>query len=209
MNNLERKFVSFEVKSVDRAKSEFEGFSAGIGNRDLGNDIIEPGAFDKTISERVGAGRVKLLDQHRSESTRDVWGKVIEAREVPVQDPRPDGPTHRLWTRFKVSQADPNAQVALGKVEDGTLDQLSIGYRPISVEFEADEGEKMDPRRAWMEGRGVRRIKELAWWETSLVIWAMNPEATVLAGSVKSMEQTGNLWGELEALYALREMLHG
>lgn len=189
------KAFSFELKEADLAKSEFVGFAAGIGNRDFGNDIIEPGAFDKTIRERVRARKVRLLDNHNSFSTRDVWGTMVEAAQVPVPraQRRDGGPTHRLEARFEVSKADENAQVALGKIAERHLDQLSIGFRPIKVEFEADDADKdedgaaIDPRIAWLMGDGVRRIKEIQLWETSLVIWAMNPEAQILGNSVDSL----------------------
>lgn len=185
---LDRKVFPFEVKAVDVSESVFSGYSAAIGNRDLGNDIIEPGAFEKTIAERVAAGNVKLLDNHNSFSTQDVWGTVTDAEEVKVDVSGDNAPTHKLLTEFQVSRADESAQTALRKIEEGHLNQLSIGFRPLKTEFEADEGEEdKDPRVAWIMGDGVRRIKEIQWWETSLVIWAMNPEAQILANSVGSL----------------------
>lgn len=186
---LERKFTPFELKEVDLSESTFTGYSAAIGNMDLGNDIIEPGAFKKTIAERVSKRYIKLLDNHNSFSTGDVWGTVVDAEEVKVNAKGDNAPTHKLLTTFEVSQADPNAQIALQKVAERHLDQLSIGYRALKQEFEVDEdsGNEDDPYWAWVMGEGVRRIKEIQWWETSLVIWAMNPEAQILANSVDSL----------------------
>lgn len=184
----EHKVFSFELKEVDLSASTFSGFSAAMGNRDLGNDIIAPGAFKKTIKERVSRRYIKLLDNHRSNSTQDVWGTVVEAEEVPFKGKGPNAPTHKLLTTFEVSQADENAQTALKKIAEKHLDQLSIGFRSLREEYEADEGTKEeDPRWAWMMGNGVRHIKEVQWWETSVVIWAMNPEAQILANSVTSL----------------------
>ena len=197
---LEQKFFSFAVKHVDLEKSEFEGYSAGIGNRDLGNDIILPGAFKKTIKERVAGGQVKLLDQHMTHSTQSLWGTVLKANEERITGNKigdPTAPSHKLRTTFSVSEADPNAQVALRKVGERHLDQLSIGYKAIIVEFEVDEADdpdvtssrSEDPRWAWYMGNAVRKIKELAWWETSLVIWGMNPAATIIQNSLKTLTE--------------------
>lgn len=190
----ERKEFPFFKQAVDREGSQFEGYSAGIGNRDDGDDVILPGAFEKTITERVAAKRVKYIDQHNYSSTRNLWGHVTDASEVQVdpRDPsmavaRSQGASHLLWTRFFVSGArDP--QEALVKIEEGTLDGLSIGYRPIEVSYIADdENENEDPIWAWLMGRGERHIHQLAWWETSSVIWGMNQAALVIEDTVKGL----------------------
>lgn len=183
---VEQKVFPFELKEVDLRRSEFTGYSAAIGNRDLGNDIIEPGAFRKTIRERVPARYIKFLDNHNAVSTRNVWGTVVEAAEEEVPRPRKDGPTHRLLTRFEVSPSDPDAQIALQKIAERHLDQLSIGYRAMKVEYEADDpdADEDEARMAWLFGVGARRIKEVQWWETSVVIWAMNPEARIIMNSL-------------------------
>lgn len=184
--------MPFEVKEVDLKTSTFTGYSAAMGNMDLGNDIIEPGAFETTIKERVPSRYIKLLDNHNSYSTSDVLGTVVAAEEVEWEGKGDNAPSHKLLTTFEVSQADPNAQVALQKVAERHLDQLSIGYRALKQEFEimdeeSSSGRETDPYWAWISGNGIRRIKEIQWWETSLVIWAMNPEAQVLANSVGSL----------------------
>lgn len=191
---VEHKVFPLLKQSVDREKNTFEGYSAGIGNRDGGDDIILPGAFNRTINERVAAGRVKFLDQHRYDSTTRLWGRVNAAKEVEV-DPRDssqavaleEGASHLLWSRFSVSTVA-EAQDALTKIEEGHLDGLSIGFRPIEVSYLADDDEdEDDPLWAWLVGRGVRKLHEVAWWETSSVIWGMNTAALVVPGTVKSL----------------------
>ena len=184
----EHKVFNFELKDVDLDSSVFTGYSAAMGNRDLGNDIIAPGAFQRTIKERVSRRYIKFLDNHNSYSTRDVWGTVVEAEEVPFKGTGDNAPTHKLLTTFEVSRSDANAQVALQKIAERHLDQLSIGFRSLKDEYAADEDStEDDPRWAWIMGQGTRTIKEVQWWETSVVIWAMNPEAQILANSVTSL----------------------
>jgi phage head maturation protease len=47
----EVKDFKFQVKSVNE-DGTFEGYSAVYGNVDLGGDVVEPGAFTKTLSDR-------------------------------------------------------------------------------------------------------------------------------------------------------------
>lgn len=215
MAELERKAFKLETKSVDVAASTFEGFSAGIGNVDNDDDQIMPGAFTKTIGERVGAGKVKFLDGHNPSSTKNVWGKVIEADEraykMPGQRSKKGDPTSGLWSLVQVSRSDEAAQTALRKIDEGILDALSIGYKPIPTKVkyvwkdpkygearqrEADARAAVDGERAgpsfsmeweWMMGRAIRQMYEVAWWETSLVTWGANDGALVISGTVKSL----------------------
>jgi len=60
---MEIKSFPFEAK-VDLDKNEFEGYASTFGNRDLVGDIVERGAFAKTIQERLPKGLVKVLWQH-------------------------------------------------------------------------------------------------------------------------------------------------
>jgi phage head maturation protease len=218
-----------DTKQVNVEESTFEGFSAGIGNRDQGDDIIMPGAFQKSINERVHeGGKVKLLDGHSSFSTRSVWGKAIDAAERALEEnerkqvadmldiPVDAAPTHRLWTKFLVSQKQ-DAQEALQDVAEGILDGLSIGFRTVRTEFVPDEdaledNPDADAELLWLRGQGVRKIHELAWWETSLVVWGMNRAALTIPSSVKSVlsrvskMQEGEPVDEKQVRYAIRSL---
>lgn len=222
---LEHKVYPFDTKAIDLDESTFEGHSAGIGNRDDGNDVIEPGAFKRTIRERVGARKVKFLDQHSPFTTKNLWGSVTEAeqRENPKHKATSgeDVPTHFLWSLTSVSKADPQAQIALRKMQELHLDGLSIGYKPIKVTFEWVEGissTEQEPNEwDWFMGRAIRHIKELAWWEHSAVVWGMNQAALVIPGTVKALiataDEVARNGGSIDeqhvkdALLALRELL--
>ena len=72
----EYKAFKFELESSDES-GEFSGYAAVFGNRDSGDDIIEKGAFSKTIREDFD--RIKILALHN-----DCWlpvGKPLELRE--------------------------------------------------------------------------------------------------------------------------------
>jgi hypothetical protein len=50
-------------------------------------------------------------------------------------------------------------------LKDRVLNEMSIGYDPVTFDYDADTG--------------IRHLREVKLWEVSLVTWAMNPEALV------------------------------
>lgn len=150
-NNTEVKRLSFKMDSYDEEQGIFEGYASVFGNIDDGNDVIEPGAFTKTIAEGMSSRRIKLLALHQ-----DSWlpiGIPLELRED----------SNGLWIRGKVSDTSLGKDVKI-LLRDKVLNEMSIGYDPVV--FDIDEN-------------GVRHLKEVRLWEVSLVTWAMNPLAVV------------------------------
>lgn len=162
----ELKTIDFELEDIDAEKGIFSGYGAVFSNVDSGGDIIEPGAFTKTIAE--GVGRVKILSGH-NESLLPI-GIPLELRED----------AKGLFIKAKISDT------TLGKdvktlIQDGVLCELSIGYDPVTFEYDAD---------------GIRHLKEVKLWEISVVTWAMNEEAVItdykggeVAAQVEAMTQ--------------------
>ena len=66
----------FELESTNES-GEFSGYAAVFGNRDDGDDIIEKGAFAKTIINDFD--RIKILSQH--DDFELPIGKPLELRE--------------------------------------------------------------------------------------------------------------------------------
>jgi HK97 family phage prohead protease len=140
---------------VDDGAGVIEGYASVFGNIDLGGDVVERGAFKKTIKERVPSGSVKLMDNHKVyEGTGAVIGVVEEAKED----------DYGLHFRARMSSV-PRAQDVRTKVKEKVLDSLSFGYNVIKDQF--------DPKT------GVRYLKELKLYEISVVIWGMNPKAQI------------------------------
>ncbi len=203
MRSLQHVDLPFELKTIhgDGEENSFEAYAAGIGNIDHNGDRIMPGAFKKTIRERVKSGKVKLVDHHGMgnygppvRTVRDILGVVIEASEEPNTKQRGKNPaSHLLWSMNKVSTT-PSAQAVLTKIKEEILDAMSIGYRAIKVDYEATDETRSEATEheggmewEWMMGRAIRNIKELAWIESSLVAWGMNDAAMVIPGSAKSL----------------------
>lgn len=170
----------FEVKAIDEATRTFTGL-ASTWDLDLGGDVIEKGAFKRTLRNWKSSKKpMPLIDQHNYMSVRSVIGKMIEAEET-------DG---GLEATFEVIEG-PDGDEVYRRVKGGYVDGLSIGYRAIESR-EPDEEQRL---------KGIWRIlKEVKLVEVSVVIWPMNPEATI--ESVKALTDAlreGSLTPEQEA----------
>lgn len=113
------KFRNYEIKSVTEENNEMfiEGYGAIFGNIDSYNDIIEKGAFSKTISENKG--RVAFCYQH------DIYtpiGKIEDINEDEIG----------LKIKVRISDSEDDIKV---KIREGILKELSIGYSTIRSEY--------------------------------------------------------------------------
>lgn len=145
----ETKTLQFKVEAYNEEEGIFSGYASIFSNVDSGGDIVEPGAFTKTLAE--GWERVKILALHN-----DAWlpiGRPVELRED----------TNGLYIAAKVSDTSMGRDIKI-LLKDGVLNELSIGYDPVVYDFD-DEG--------------IRHLREVKLWEVSVVTWAMNPEATI------------------------------
>ena len=145
----EYKSFKFELESADES-GEFSGYAAVVGNKDSGGDIIEKGAFSKTIREDFG--RIKILSQHTD--CELPIGKPLELRED----------DKGLFIRGKISDTAKGRDIQT-LMKDGVLNELSIGYDAVEFDYDSEQG--------------VRRLKEIKLWEVSIVTWAMNDQAKI------------------------------
>lgn len=141
------KDFKFLIKSADNGK--FEGLAAVYGNIDLGGDIIAPGAFTKTISDK--GGKVPILWQHDSREPIGM-GALEDSAEG-------------LVIHGDLVMESPVAQKAYALMKKEVLRGLSIGYDTVVSEYDKE--------------RDIRTLKEVRLWEVSLVTFPMNPEAQV------------------------------
>ena len=145
----EYKSLTFSTEEYDEEQGIFSGYGAVCGNVDSGGDIIEPGAFTKTIAE--GWERVKILALH-NDCTLPI-GQPLELRED----------SNGLFIKAKISDTAMGRDIKV-LLKDGVLNELSIGYDPVV--FDYDEN-------------GIRHLREVKLWEVSIVTWAMNQEAVI------------------------------
>ena len=170
MDHIEHKFICLsEIKFADpgadgTATRSFTGYGAFFGNLDAYGDVIEPGAFQDSItSARKSGNWPAMLSQHGA------WGMTSEDL-TPIgvwMDMEEDdkglfmkgklAPTPRgqeLYTLMKMSPRP-------------AINGLSIGYLPIKFKM---RGSPDEPRRT---------LQELKLIEISPVTFPANPKARV------------------------------
>lgn len=150
MMPCERKYVDLALGAVE-TDGTFSGYASLFDAVDLGKDLVERGAFARSIRERGAAG-VRMLYQHDPNQPIGVWSEIRE-------DAR------GLFVRGRLSSEVARSREVLALMRSGALDGLSIGFRAVKAKSDA--------------ARGVRRILEADLWEISVVTFPMLPGARV------------------------------
>ena len=139
----------------DMKQGIVSGYFAMFGNKDLDGDIIEPGAFTKTIMERGPQGKqlIKYLLDH------DKF-KVIGKINTLFEDQKGLGYTAKVGTHAA-------GQDFQKMVESELINQHSFGFRTIKEQFDQQAKANM--------------IKEVMMYEGSAVQFlGANPETTFI-----------------------------
>lgn len=159
----------FEFKAIsertDEAKNETYHVIEGIlstDSLDQGEDIVETKAILDSVSS---FGLPKFLHQHDGFGGMPL-GTVVALNEI-------DG--GGILIRTEVIKGIQSNDDIVAKAAHGEYGGLSIGYKPLDVEFKGS----------------VRIIKELRLREASLVVFPMNEQAVLT--SVKSIENMKTL----------------
>ena len=151
MNRLNR---PLEVKRIDELQGVFEGYGSVFGVEDHYRDVVERGAFAKTLAKWRAKGRLPaLLWQHDSDRPIGVYEHMEEDE-------------HGLAVRGRLLIEDvAQAREAWALIKAGAIGGLSIGYTTKQAEMDRQ--------------RGVLLLKEIDLWETSLVTFPANEDATI------------------------------
>jgi HK97 family phage prohead protease len=158
------KAVHFEIKALAE-DGTFEGVLSPYGNIDEGGDIVERGAFTKTLQE--SGSSVPLLWQHKTDApigTLELTDMAdgLHCKGSLVLDLMANG-----------QPMVPEAFKAHALMKRRIVKGLSIGFDAIKAPIEA----------------GVRHLKELKLWEGSVVTFPMNLNALISA--VKAARESG------------------
>lgn len=145
--------IDFEEKAVAESDDVWTitGYGSVFNNTDLGNDVVVPGAFAKSLREH---GLPMLLFNHKMDDAP--IGCVIDAKE----DKR------GLW--FKAELPKDDSFVAgriVPQLKRRGLKGTSIGYKATQKEMRKSDG--------------ARLLKEIRLYEISVVGFPMNPQASV------------------------------
>lgn len=152
----EIQFKTFSLK-VDDLQDDgmIRGYASTFGNVDQGYDIVEKGAFKKSIKETKGVWPI-LADHNPS----DQIGWNMRASE--------DDHGLKVEGQIDLNTQKGREKYSLAKKakELGTNMGLSIGYFTIKWDYDRDQQE-------------VRRLKELKLMEYSIVTFPMNTLAMI------------------------------
>jgi HK97 family phage prohead protease len=116
---VSNKTFKLEIKEFGDSQGTFTGLASVYGNKDLGGDIVEPGAFTKTLADK--SGEVPILWQHDMREPIGL-GRVTDTAEG-------------LRIKGELALESPVAQKAYGLLKRGVLKGLSIGYDTIREEM--------------------------------------------------------------------------
>lgn len=164
---VEVKSFELEIKDAD-SNGMIRGYASTFGNVDLGMDVVDKGAFKKSIKESKGL--FPILADHDPQkqigwnlrAEEDEKGLYVEGKiDLNVQAGR---------EKFSLAKTAMEAGAKMG---------LSIGYMTIKAEPDRDK-----PM--------VRHLKELKLFEYSIVTFPMNTSAMITA--IKSeFKQASNI----------------
>jgi HK97 family phage prohead protease len=161
----------FEIKEIKEDAENFivEGMASVYGNVDLGDDIVEAGAFRDDLTEK-GNERPILWQHFSSEPIGlGVFSEMGNGLFVKIMLPKAD-----QFVRERV----------MPQIKIGSVKGLSIGYKANDYSMDM------------VNGKRVRRLKRCGLRETSCVTFPMNEEARIMAAkqylldhNVKSLEE--------------------
>jgi HK97 family phage prohead protease len=177
---MERKQTEAIITTVDEAQGIVEAIWAVMGNVDEVGDIIHPGAFTKTFSER--GNQIKLLDNHRTDSVMASLGVVKELREVKRAElPQEMMNQHAdvtggAWGRFQFLLDTPEGKGAFSRIKSGAVHQWSFGYDAVDKDYSNKDG------------KSVRNLRGIKLYEVSPVLFPANSATTTTAAKAAPSE---------------------
>lgn len=174
--------VDFEEKSLveDNDSWKFTAYAAVFNNRDLGGDIIVPGAFKNFLSQD------KLPRLHVEHKMRKADGSLYDQVGL-ITDAEEDGKGLLVEGELLKTKAEARDVVAMlkprGKRGVRGYKGMSIGYKTIKSSLKTSGGTK------------TRYLEDLWLPEVSFVESPMNPKADLIG--IKSAQLVENEWKSL------------
>lgn len=156
-------FLTKSFKAGPISDNEVEGLASVYGNIDHAGDIVERGAYKRTLDRFAAKGKgMPFLAHHRTD--RPI-GKITELRDS----------EEGLYFKARFSNSH-DGQNVREQFLDGTLDSFSIGYRALQKQVDR------------VGDRKVLRLKEIALHEISAVTFPCNELAklTAVKGDIAS-----------------------
>jgi HK97 family phage prohead protease len=148
----ETKLLAAKPEAVSES-GVFEGYASLFGITDLAKDVVQPGAFAKSLALRGPRG-VRMLWQHDPAEPIGTWLSLKED-------------SRGLRVRGRLNLAVGRAREIHALMREGAIDGLSIGYRATKAASE--------------RATGRRLLHEVDLWEISIVTFPMLPAARIAA----------------------------
>lgn len=121
MSDVSYKSLPLTLKREPDQDGVFEGYASVFGVVDQGMDVVERGAFTKSL----GARKVKMLWQHDMSQPIGVWDEIYEDERG-------------LFVRGRLLKEVEKGREAMALLRAGALDSMSIGYRTVEAMMEGD-----------------------------------------------------------------------
>lgn len=160
---MNAQFLTKSFKAGPVSDNEVEGLASVYGNIDHAGDIVERGAYKRTLDRfQASTKGIPFLAHHRHDKP---IGRILELRDS----------EEGLYFKARFSDSH-DGQNVRSQFLDGTLDSFSIGYRVLQKQ--ADR----------VNDRKVLRLKEIALHEISAVTFPCNELAklTAVKGDIAS-----------------------
>ena len=161
--------VPLEIKMPNEEDGNFSGYASIFGNKDLGNDIVQRGAFLKSLGKKRPK-QIKMLFQHKTDEPIGIYKKIEEDEKG-------------LYVEGQLALGTQRGREVHELMKMGAIDGLSIGYKMDGDGYE------------WNNSGDRRKLKEIDLMEISAVTFPMNPKARVR--KVKGTEITIREWEEV------------
>lgn len=161
---MEKKTFELEIKVLTE-EGKFSGYLSTFNNIDAGGDVVDPGAFKKTLRENKSFGFLWGHDPTFHGVIGTLTGKEDE-KGLFVEG------------GFFLEVADGLEAYKKAKLLQmkGVKLGLSMGYRAIKYVYET------------IDGITIRRLKEVKLREDSITLWPMNDETNLMVKEEREEE---------------------
>lgn len=164
---IRRGFPFSEFKTLNDGAGTFEGYMSVFGIEDSGGDIVEPGAFTKTLTDLKAKQRARqgvpsgryLLPIFWNHDPNQCIGGIVDAYED----------SHGVYVKGELDLSVEQARNAYSGLKAGYIPGMSFGYFALKYQYDR---------------LGIRHLKELSVFESTITPIPMHDMA--LVAEVKS-----------------------
>lgn len=174
---MDYKNIGGSPLDVDTTGRRVKVVISEMGSKDLDNDIIDNGAYNKTIKERGPSG-VNVI-WHLTDHSPNLKSAVGKPQEIGIEG-------NKLFMLTPIAKTSWGNDV-LEHYQSGNINQHSVGFQTIKSEAGKDGSPRI--------------IKDIMLYEGSAVLWGANPNTpTVSVGKSEFQALSDDLNKELNLL---------